>query len=125
MIIQAASIQFQHRPGDKGANLQRIAEFAAQAASRKVQLAVFPEMASPDTGMSSACREGIETLAKEVRDAARSGSAYFTESRVPRDSLRRTPIMPARTTVVVLPQLSLGHFCPFNRKSLRPLDREA
>ena len=44
MIIKAASIQFQHMPGDKQANLGRIADFAAQAAARDVQLAVFPEM---------------------------------------------------------------------------------
>jgi len=67
MIIQAASIQFQHLPGDKVANLQRIADFAAQAASRGVQLAVFPEMCITGywhvVGMP---RAGIEALSEAV-----------------------------------------------------------
>lgn len=69
MIIQAASIQFQHIPGDKEANLKRIAEFAAQAAIRKVQLAVFPEMCITGywhvVGMP---REDIEALSEAVPD---------------------------------------------------------
>lgn len=69
MIIQAASIQFQHIPGDKQANLTLIADFAAQAASRKVQLAVFPEMCITGywhvIGMP---RDSIEQLAEDVPD---------------------------------------------------------
>jgi len=67
MIIHAASIQFQHRPGDKAANLRRIEDFAAQAASRGVQLAVFPEMCITGywhvVGMP---RAGIEALSEAV-----------------------------------------------------------
>jgi len=67
MIIQAASVQFQHRPGDKQANLTRMAEFAAQAAARKTQLLVFPEMCITGywhvVGMA---RAGIEALAEQI-----------------------------------------------------------
>ncbi|KAA5543648.1 acyltransferase [Roseiconus nitratireducens] len=42
--IRAASIQFNHRPGDKAFNLGRIRAFAELASVQGVQLAVFPEM---------------------------------------------------------------------------------
>ena len=42
--IRAASVQFNHAPGDKAANMGRIREFVAEAAARKVDLVVFPEM---------------------------------------------------------------------------------
>lgn len=42
--LNAASVQFNHKPGDKGYNLQRISFFAEQAASKNIDLLVFPEM---------------------------------------------------------------------------------
>lgn len=44
MIIKAAAVQFNHRPGDKTFNLGTIARFAEAAAQQRVQLLVFPEM---------------------------------------------------------------------------------
>lgn len=42
--IRAASVQFNHRPGDKLANLEIIGSFATLAAAQRVDLLVFPEM---------------------------------------------------------------------------------
>jgi predicted amidohydrolase len=42
--IRVASVQFQHSPGDKAANLARIRAFVEEAASRRVELIAFPEM---------------------------------------------------------------------------------
>jgi predicted amidohydrolase len=42
--IRAGSVQFNHVPGDKEANLRTIGLFARQAANRGVRLLVFPEM---------------------------------------------------------------------------------
>jgi len=42
--IKAASVQFNHVPGDKAANLARIREYLAAAAAQEVDLLVFPEM---------------------------------------------------------------------------------
>ena len=42
--IRAASAQFNHAPGDKEANLEKIRAFAKDAAAQKVDLIVFPEM---------------------------------------------------------------------------------
>ncbi|KAF0815223.1 (R)-stereoselective amidase [Andreprevotia sp. IGB-42] len=42
--LRAASVQFQHRAGDKAYNLSQIGHFAGQAAAQQVQLLVFPEM---------------------------------------------------------------------------------
>jgi predicted amidohydrolase len=42
-IIRAASVQFQHAPGDKGANLQTIERFVARAAEDDVRLIAFSE----------------------------------------------------------------------------------
>lgn len=67
MMIRAAAIQFQHEPGDKQANFERIAQFVADAAARGVQLAVFPEMCITGywhvVGMP---RAGIEALSEPV-----------------------------------------------------------
>ncbi len=41
---KAAAIQFNHRPGDKAFNLDRITKLAAQSAAEGVTLAAFPEM---------------------------------------------------------------------------------
>lgn len=42
--IRAAAVQFNHRPGDKVANLETIADFVEQAQEQNVDLLVFPEM---------------------------------------------------------------------------------
>jgi len=42
--IKAASVQFQHKAGDKQANLRTITHFVEQAAKEQVKLIVFPEM---------------------------------------------------------------------------------
>lgn len=42
--IKSASVQFNHKPGDKEYNLNKIREFVASAARQKVDLLVFPEM---------------------------------------------------------------------------------
>ena len=42
--IKVASIQFEHAPGDKQANLDKVRRFTAAAAEQGVELVVFPEM---------------------------------------------------------------------------------
>ena len=42
--IRAASVQFQHSPGDKRFNLERIAQFVSLAAEQGVGMIAFPEM---------------------------------------------------------------------------------
>lgn len=42
--IKAASVQFQHKAGDKQSNLKTITHFVEQAANKGVNLIVFPEM---------------------------------------------------------------------------------
>ncbi len=67
--IRAASVQFQHRPGDKEFNLGRVREFVGQAAAQGVDLIVFPEMCL--TGywhVRRLSREEIEALAEPVPD---------------------------------------------------------
>ncbi len=44
MIIQAATVQFQHTPGDKIANLDRIYSFCKKAAEKAIEILIFPEM---------------------------------------------------------------------------------
>ena len=41
---KVASIQFEHAPGDKQANLEKVRRFTAEAAEQDVELVVFPEM---------------------------------------------------------------------------------
>ena len=41
--IVVASVQFEHSPGDKQANLQKIRSFVERAARRNVEIIVFPE----------------------------------------------------------------------------------
>ena len=64
--IRAASVQFQHRAGDKAFNLGRIREFVGRAAARGVELIAFPEMCV--TGywhVRNLARESVEELAEE------------------------------------------------------------
>lgn len=65
--IRAAAVQFQHRPGDKSANLDRIQAFVEQAAAQQVGLIAFPEMCI--TGywhVRKLSREAVEALAEPV-----------------------------------------------------------
>lgn len=65
--IRAAAVQFQHRPGDKSANLDRIQSFVEQAAAQQVELIAFPEMCI--TGywhVRKLGREAVEALAEPV-----------------------------------------------------------
>ena len=67
--IRAASVQFQHLPGDKEANLATVRSFSAQAATEQVDLLVFPEMCI--TGywhVRNLSREEIDALAEPVPD---------------------------------------------------------
>ena len=67
--IRAGSVQYNHVPGDKEANLRTIGLFARQAAKRGVRLLVFPEMCI--TGywhVRKLGREDIEALSESVPD---------------------------------------------------------
>ena len=41
---KVASVQFEHVPGDKRANLEKVRRFTAEATEQDVELVVFPEM---------------------------------------------------------------------------------
>lgn len=65
--IRAASVQFQHLPGDKPANLKKIQAFVERAAERRVELIAFPEMCI--TGywhVRKLSREDVAALAEPV-----------------------------------------------------------
>jgi len=65
--IRAASVQFQHSPGDKLANLDKIQGFVEKAAIRQVKLIAFPEMCI--TGywhVRKLDREDVDNLAEPV-----------------------------------------------------------
>ncbi|MDP6450157.1 MAG: nitrilase-related carbon-nitrogen hydrolase, partial [Lentisphaeria bacterium] len=72
--IKAASIQFNHAPGDKAFNLERIRSFVDDATAQGVDLAVFPEMCI--TGywhVRKLSRAEIESLAEPVPDGPSTG----------------------------------------------------
>jgi predicted amidohydrolase len=67
--IRVATVQFQHAPGDKAHNFDRIRHFVAQAAEQGVELIAFPEMCI--TGywhVRKLSREDFESLAEPVPD---------------------------------------------------------
>jgi len=67
--IRAASVQFNHTPGDKAANLGRIRSFVDEAAEQKIDLLVFPEMCI--TGywhVRNLSRPEIQALAEPAPD---------------------------------------------------------
>ena len=67
--IRAASVQFNHTPGDKEANLGTVRAFVAQAAEQSVDILVFPEMCI--TGywhVRKLTRGQIDALAEPVPD---------------------------------------------------------
>jgi N-carbamoylputrescine amidase len=65
--LRAASVQFNHLPGDKAANLKVIESFVREAAAQQVELVVFPEMCV--TGywhVRHLDRSAIVALAEEI-----------------------------------------------------------
>ncbi len=65
--IRVASVQFNHAPGDKDANMGKIRAFLRDAAMAKVELIVFPEMCI--TGywhVRKLSRDEIDALAEPV-----------------------------------------------------------
>ncbi|GAI73118.1 unnamed protein product, partial [marine sediment metagenome] len=71
--IRAASIQFEHVPSDKQANLAKIEYFVRQAAGQGVELVVFPEACI--TGylfLRQLSRKELESLAEPVFDGPSS-----------------------------------------------------
>ncbi|MFC2125108.1 nitrilase family protein [Bacteroidota bacterium] len=66
-IIRAASVQFNHKPGDKEYNVSRIEDFIQEAAEEKVQILTFPEMCI--TGywhVRNLSKEHVAELAEDV-----------------------------------------------------------
>ena len=67
--IRAAAVQINHVPGDREANLDKIAAFVEQAADEKVELLAFPEMCiSGYWHVRHLTRAGVEDLAEPVPD---------------------------------------------------------
>ena len=73
--LRAAVVQFQHAPGDKGANLRTIENFVEEAARQDVDLIVFPEMCI--TGywhVRNLSRKEVEALSEPVPSGASCGA---------------------------------------------------
>src|SRR5919112_4714716 len=73
--IRAASVQFNHAPGDKQANLEKIRGFVRGAARQGVELIAFPEMCV--TGywhVRNLAREDVDALAEPVPDGPTTGA---------------------------------------------------
>ena len=67
--IRVATVQFQHAPGDKAYNLERVRHFVAEAARSSVEIIAFPEMCL--TGywhVRKLSRADVEALAESVPD---------------------------------------------------------
>ena len=65
--IRVATVQFQHAPGDKAYNLERVRQFVDEAARAGAEIIAFPEMCL--TGywhVRKLPREGVEALAEPV-----------------------------------------------------------
>ena len=66
---KVASVQFEHQPGDKEANLAKVRRFAAEAAGQGAELVVCPEMCV--TGywfLRDLSRAELDVLAEPVPD---------------------------------------------------------
>ena len=75
MIIRAATVQFQHAPGDKIANLASVAKFVESAAEQGVRLITFPEMClSGYWHVRNLDRDAIDALAEEVPGGSSTAS---------------------------------------------------
>ena len=81
-MVRAASVQFNHKPGDIHFNLQRIEEFCIKAAEDGVKLIVFPEMCI--TGYWHLRKLGKEELLKLSEFIPYGPSTQFL-SRLARD----------------------------------------
>jgi predicted amidohydrolase len=67
--IRVGSVQFQHAPGDKQANLATIARFASEAASQHVEILAFPECCiSGYWHLRHLSREQMHELSEPVPD---------------------------------------------------------
>lgn len=65
--IRVATVQFQHKPGDKDYNLGRVQHFVTEAAALSVEIIAFPEMCL--TGywhVRKLAREAFEALSEPV-----------------------------------------------------------
>ncbi len=65
--IRVATVQFQHAPGDKSYNFDRVRYFVTEAARERVEIVAFPEMCL--TGywhVRKLSREAFEALAEPV-----------------------------------------------------------
>lgn len=71
--LRVASVQFQHLPGDKDANLSTIERFVKQASDEKVELILFPECCiSGYWHLRHLSREELIDLAEPVFDGPSS-----------------------------------------------------
>ncbi|HEX8335625.1 MAG TPA: nitrilase family protein [Pyrinomonadaceae bacterium] len=80
--IRAASVQFNHAPGDKAANLEKIRGFVERAAERGVELIAFPEMCV--TGywhVRNLAREEVDALAEPVPSGATTAALLSLSAR--------------------------------------------
>jgi predicted amidohydrolase len=71
--VRVASVQFEHKPGDKRANLNKIRSFVGEAARRSVEMIAFPECCI--TGywhLRHLSREALMALAEPVFDGPSS-----------------------------------------------------
>ena len=69
--IRVATVQFEHKAGDKTYNLGRVRHFVAEAAKAGAEIIAFPEMCL--TGywhVRKLTREAVEALAEPVPDGA-------------------------------------------------------
>lgn len=67
--LRVAAVQFQHAPGDTAANLATVRRFVIEAASRGVQLIVFPECClSGYWHLRNLTRDELDSLAEPVPD---------------------------------------------------------
>ncbi len=67
--LKVASVQFEHAPGDKQANLDKIKKFSARAAANGTELLVFPECCiSGYYFLRHLSREQLTALAEPVPD---------------------------------------------------------
>lgn len=73
--LRAASVQFQHAPGDKEANLATIARFVRAAAEQQVELIAFSECCiSGYWHLRHLSRDALHELAEPVPDGAATQS---------------------------------------------------
>ncbi len=83
--LRVAAVQFESAPGNKGANLDKVAEFVQQAAQQDVEMVVFPECCI--TGywfLRHLSREELTALAEPIFDGPSSQAllALAKESRM-------------------------------------------